>query len=282
MRKSTLVTLLLFAISTMEFASAGVGEPDITNEYANVGVLIIFDEAIDPQLVGDDVSTFCSGVLISESHFLTAAHCIDWISTVEKPYIGVSFSNFAAPIKELTIPVVDYVMHPDYPTGQWTSPGNSPGKGNALVNDLAIVELRLQVPHIAPASLPYEGFLDDLLSEKEKRKLQIVNVGYGVVPFIKGPPGYYPPDGIRRVSTSRLLALTQDFLRQHQNLNAGSTGNSDQGDSGSPKFLPGDNTILGITSWGNPTSRGFVASVRVDTPAALDFIWGVLQQGISQ
>ncbi len=172
-------------------------------------------------------------------------------------------------------------MHPEYPPGLWVSPGSSPGLGFGLRNDLGIVVLEEGYTTgmgISPASLPPEDYLDVLASKGDLVNQPIVNVGYGVVPTIIGPPGYYPPDGIRRVSTSLFLDLTQDFLKQRQNINAGDEGGSASGDSGSPKFLPGDEgrTILAITSWGDPARRGFGASVRVDTPEALTFINTIL------
>jgi len=275
MRKFMLIILLISTISISGPLTAGIGIPDGDNTYENVGVLIIFDLDASPYPVGNNVSTFCSGVLITEVHFLTAAHCIDWISTVGSPYVGVSFSNAAAPIIESTIPATAYYMHPEYPAGQWVSPGSSPGAGFGLSNDLGIVELQYP-PGITPAALPYEGYLDELTDQGGMVKQRIVNVGYGVVPFQKRAPGYSPPDGIRRVSTSRFLGLTQNFLLLHQNINAGNEGNSAPGDSGSPKFLPEDDTVLAITSWGDPANRGFLASIRVDTEQALDFIISVV------
>jgi len=268
MRRSMLVSLIVSLMFTMSgLVRAGVGVPDANNDYPYVGVMVIFDLDAPADPIGANVSAFCSGVLISEIHFLTAAHCIDWISTVNDPFIGVSFADLAAPIISTMIPVTGYSMHPGYPPGQFV-----------FRNDLGIVALAPGYTlGITPASLPLEGYLDDLAAEGELVGQPVVNVGYGVVPFLTRPPGYFPPDGVRSIFTSTFLGLDQNFVRQRQNLNADDEGGSASGDSGSPKFLPGETTILAITSWGDPTGREFGANVRVDTPEALSFINGFLQ-----
>jgi hypothetical protein len=259
-------------------AFAGFGEPDTNDDYPNVGVMIIFDYSIPFPYV----STFCSGVLISEQHFLTAAHCVDWISTVESPDVIVSFGQDPNPLALPRIPVVRWHMHPDYPPGQWVSPGNSPGIAG-LKNDLGILEIDpnyipAAIFAVLPAKLPEQGLLDRWKREGKLKQAEIVNVGYGIVPTLIGPPGYWPPDGMRRFSTSRFTGLTQDFLKQRMNLHTGDAGSSAQGDSGSPKFLASDEsrTILAITSWGDPPDRAMVSSVRVDTAEVLSFVECVL------
>ena len=152
-----------------------------------------------------------------------------------------------------------------------------------LKDDLGILELHPDFDPAAifgalPATLPSQGLLDRLQREGDLKQAEIVNVGYGVVPTLIGPPGNEPPDGTRRISTSRFTGLTRDFLKQRMNVHAGDAGGSAQGDSGSPKFLAGDDsrTILAITSWGDRPNRAMVSSVRVDTAEALSFIENVL------
>lgn len=144
-------------------------------------------------------------------------------------------------------------------------------------NDIAVVVLDAPVPGIAPARLPTAGLLDQMKADGTlTRATQFTSVGYGDSAFVNGPGGQTTTHlQARHFAVGAFNSLTAAFL--HLTQNAGNGGTCD-GDSGGPNFLgagAGETSIVaGVTVTGDTHCKSTNVDLRLDTPAARDFLDG--------
>lgn len=241
---------------TSSAASLGInnGTPTGAGSFRNVGALL-FDFDGNGVLNGDD--QLCSGTLISPTHFLTAGHCLSFLAPGS--VLGVSFS--ADLYSGLTvITATGFAIDPNY------GPAKDP-------IDLGIVTLPAgSTAGITPATLPPAGLLDTLSAQNGLRGQNFVNVGYGVSITSNGrPTAFY--DGKRNMSSSPFMSLNHHWLGLHMTAAATGQGGDCYGDSGGPKFIAGNNSMIVATvSWGDRPCRALSKNYRLDTASARAFL----------
>jgi Trypsin len=219
------------------------GQPDGSN-HPNVGALVgTFQGQSYP---------YCSGVLISPTVFLTAAHCNIGASTV-----SVTFdSAYTANAKLYT---GTYYADPEYNFAQ-----SDP-------HDIAVVVFGKVVRGLAPAELPTAGQLDDLPHDQK-----FTAVGYGGNQAVNQPGGpvisYFD---VRQYAVSTLNAVNPAWLRLSQNPATGNGGTC-YGDSGGPNFLgAGDeetDIVAATTITGDALCKATNVAYRTDTDSARRFL----------
>ncbi len=235
----------------------------------------------------------CSGSLLSDTVFLTAAHCVSdptpafasiWFvpepqgQTVGQPtdYTKYPYGGYNASATKL-IPM------PGYLTGNLKS-GGLPGFD---YHDVAVVIIDRWFTDMPSgrAQLPAQGLVDTL-----RMKAEVTIVGYGVQYQRQIPGSAYPPPGqddgntppyLRWTGRTRMYAPSQlvqskdvissEFLKLTANTAQGKGGVC-FGDSGGPIFL-GDNTVIGVNSFGsNVNCSGLSYSNRIDIADILAWI----------
>ena len=260
MRKTLWLLLAFAAVATVAVGTAHAitfGEPDGTR-HPNVGALVT---DWNPNSPGPD--QFCTGTLVSETLFLTAAHCL--YGQPEDEPVWVTFEptydeSSAAPAGLYDV------------TGWTLHEGFAVAGGGADAHDIAIVELA-DAPSVEPADLPTLGLLDTY-GQQELRELGFTTVGYGLVRNTKkGGPHAFVDEGIRLVAEQTLLSLQPTWLTLNMNPSTGSGGTC-YGDSGGPHFL-GDmesNLLVSLTVTGDAMCRATDKTYRLDTVAAQEFL----------
>jgi secreted trypsin-like serine protease len=253
---ATVLAALLILTASLSSAIT-YGEPD-GNAHPNVGALIAEwrDPGVKEQL--------CSGTLIDEDVFLTAAHCTDFLESEGISEVWVSFDKDVDPITKKTklIPG-EYVTNPGYSQKQ-ADPG-----------DLAVVLLSRRLG-ATPGVLPKVGLFDEMKAAGTLPGSRFTAVGYGVhEPERGGGPPRFPFDGERWRSVSTFDALNGAWLRLKQNDATGSGGTC-FGDSGGPNFLGAGatetNVIASITVTGDAMCLATNTTYRLDTAAAHGFV----------
>lgn len=227
----------------------GAGHP-------NVGALL-YDFNADGALTAGEA--FCSGSLIAADVFLTAAHCLyGW------PADAQLYVTFDSDLRDGVSPVlmgVDVIYDPRF--------------GHDMENryDQGVVLLEEgSTTGIATVDLPPAGYLDQRAAKGGLRGALFENVGYGLeASFRQAPPRYSPP-GQRMASQSPFMALRPAWLGLLMVNDATDLGGDCGGDSGSPKFVPGTNTIVATVIWGDPICRATSWDWRLDTEAARSFL----------
>lgn len=259
MKTRALVAATVLVLLAAPTTSAGVGVPD-GNGHPNVGAIAVEFEPGARFVI-------CSGSLVSPTVFLTAAHCLAFLPTlgIVPRQVSVTFASNALASSAKYITATGFAFDPLF------------GHDLADLHDLGVITLPSRsTKGIAPASLPTAGLLDQMAEAGGLRDQLFENVGYGVVPTHKAAPSF-EFDGERRTSTSPFAALTQAWLKLLMNTDADAEGGSCFGDSGSPKFIAGTNTIVATTTGGDPVCRAENINYRLDTPAARAFLGGFVK-----
>jgi hypothetical protein len=229
------------------------GQPD-AGRHSNVGALMI--------LFSDGYfRASCSGVLVAPRVFLTAGHCVWWVGFAPHGSFGVSFGDDVRPVpgQPQQPPIFGRAIR---------HPGFVNRGGEAIENDLAVLLLD-EPAEATPARLPLANQLGELAEGGGLRGATFTVVGYGSTELGGGI-------GVRRTATEGFLALVPEELMLSMNPALG-LGGPCQNDSGSPNFLGGTALVASITTGGDHACRALNRTVRLDTPAAIGFLAGVLE-----
>ncbi|HET6763517.1 MAG TPA: trypsin-like serine protease [Longimicrobiaceae bacterium] len=225
--------------------------------YPSVGALL-FD------LGGDGISgndEWCTGSLIAPDVFLTAAHCVVTPYTPPGSQFYVSFSPDLFSKSFKTIKATGFTWDPAY------------GHDQAKLHDLALVFLPAgSTKGMTPLRLPPAGYLDVLAAQGNLSKTLFVNVGYGISANRTGVPAF-GFDGKRNMSKSEFMGLQPTWLGLLMNTSATGEGGDCYGDSGGPKFIDGDPTMVFATvTTGDYNCRATTWDWRLDTAEARGFL----------
>lgn len=220
--------------------------------------------------VDGEIAAGCSGVLISPTVFLTAAHCA--VNKVNNPGLD-NWVTFQSDWTLDSPPAERYkVTYAAVPDG-W----DSPLRGHAPALDIGVEVLAQPVTDVTPARLPYAGELDALLADGSLRHSTFDLVGYGAWDVVRGdgPPQlvWTPVTGIvnRRVAQEQFVSLHDDWL-DTTSIDGFDQGASCGGDSGAPHLVHGTDLVAGINSWLQNACESWTLSIRLDTPAARAFL----------
>ena len=274
MRRPLVLGAVVTAVASLVVGSAalaiGNGTPD-GNGHPNVGMLAVeIDGAryavCSGSYAGPRKGAPTAGV------FLTAGHCVAWMPSegIAGSQLWVTFDTTAT-LDEATGEVTGATTW-YHATAFAFDPGFGHDSGN--LKDYAVVLLGTTVG-VTPVQLPAAGLLDDMAAGGALRPSAVFdNVGYGVIPrFKQAPPSFSAPPG-RMFSTSFFQGLTRSWLKLLMNSDArgGGNGGSCYGDSGSPKFVHGTNTVVAVTTGGDRVCRAESYNQRLDVADARAFL----------
>ena len=272
------VVLMLATMALAILVAGGVaqaiinGEPDRgPNAHPYVGAYVAKFEG--------ELLPVCSGTLISPRVFLTAGHCTEFEIEKNRPAY-VSFDPTYKPGASKLIKGTPYT-HPKSCIA--AQEGCVPDPiGGAVVGypryDVGVVALKEPIRMATYGALPDAGLVDTL-----KKGKRLTTLGYGASGFDRGGDGPLPqpvyPDDRYRATVRVLNTKDPDAGRMFVKTTGVSLikrkgESSCFGDSGGPLFLPDQETIVGVTSWGStvPPCTGPVYYQRVDLPRVLKWV----------
>ena len=274
------LVLMLMAISSTPATAIEGGVPD-GNDHPNVGVL-----AFDVDGPGGlPPFVICSGSVISDDAFLTAAHCIipPLVSLPPNVTWAVSLASgsradpilpggyfpddypgcCALTVGESAIRYsTDVVVDPLYDPNTYGLTGGA--------HDLAVVEFAPGTfAGINPVEIVRPGQLDHLAAAGHRKGPQFTIVGYGGE--IRSGAVYVA--GYRKAARASFIDLTDTWVMLTQTTDSLPRNAAlCLGDSGSPQFLGGSNLQVSVFHDGALTCDGTGYAQRLDTPAEQAFL----------
>jgi hypothetical protein len=265
----SLILALMSGISATTVHAITFGDPD-GNDHPYVGTLLFVQN-------GEGFYS-CSGTLIAPTVMVTAGHCTEAEGNVnDVTYVRFdedaladrdSYGSLQEWLDNEWIVAADVYPHPEF--DDYAEFPNT--------YDVGVVMLSEPVELSEYGELPALGFLDAVKAARGNSSNRWTAVGYGVhgvlLPF-------YSDDFSRYAATVRLVELVSTFngtqnSAKFTNHPGGGRGGTCFGDSGGPIFYDDSNVIGAITSWGITPCMGVEYHFRLDTLAALDFLYPFL------
>ena len=231
------------------------GAPTGAGSYGSVGALL-YD--FDQNGIINANDQLCTGSLISPTVVLTAGHCLSFLPA--GAIIHVSFApDLSANLN--TITATGFAIDPAY------------GHDQSDPIDVGVVLVPAgSTTGLTPLTLPPAGLLDTLSAQNGLKDQRFINVGYGLDATSSGHPAF-SYDGQRRFSISEFKGLQKAWLSLAMNTSATGEGGDCYGDSGGPKFMVGNaSMIVGTVSWGDTNCRALSKNYRLDTEPARAFL----------
>jgi hypothetical protein len=226
----------------------------------------------------------CSGTMVDDDTYLTAAHCTDdWPAgtrffvsleqDVQSKLDAVVKDGLTAQQQAEKFLAEGWIVEGD-PHQDPAYPGNSADSHDIGVLDFADRDVIPQdVWDFTPATLPTAGQLDALGS----RALDAAEwwaVGYGTQEAQRGPGGHtHPGGGVRMKGLEDFNALNKTWVRLAMNESRG-LGGACYGDSGGPNFvvLEGKWVLAATTITGDVPCYATNVAYRMDTASARSFL----------
>jgi hypothetical protein len=264
--KLAALSLLIALVMCSPAGAVDNGVPD-RDRHPSVGMLGFDFDAEGPS----PPFFFCSGSVLSDRAFLTAAHCIavfggsvQWVASVEpgapeapafEP--GVVFDDFPFAISAPVERPLATVVHPRFDP-------------ETLAHDLAVLVFPRGTFDVRPVELASPNLLDRLARKHALDDRSFTLVGYGADPDYSGPEPRFFVRGYRATAVAPFLALTPAQMRLRGARESGQGGLC-LGDSGSPQFLGDSNVAVSQLSSPGEICDEIVAQ-RLDDPADRGFL----------
>ncbi|ONI69602.1 hypothetical protein BWI15_23870 [Kribbella sp. ALI-6-A] len=234
--------------------------------------------------VPDRFDWVCSGTMIDDDTYLTAAHCTDDWPAGTRFYVSLeqdvqSLLDQAAaagltPAQTAADFVADGHAVEGDPHQDPAYPGNSADSHDIGVIDFADRQTTpADVWDFTPATLPTAGQLDSLGSRALDAASWLV-VGYGTQEAVRGPGGHtHPGGGVRLKAPEDFNALNKTWVRLSMIAPQGN-GGACYGDSGGPNFvtLNGQLVLAATTITGDVPCYATNVVYRLDTVSARTFL----------
>jgi Trypsin len=263
---AALVTVALAAPTPAVAIDEGV--PDRAG-HPNVGVLAADPDGAGPQRP----HLWCSGSVVSDRVFLTAAHCIVAQPPETVWYVSLAAGSPATPIytpallgedlPPFLVPLTranEVVTHPRF------------GGFENRTHDLAVALFPANTfAGVEPVELPKAHQLERLDLGRKPIRL----VGYGLDPEHGDEEPVFIGEGYRQTATAPFRRLTRRQLLLDGDAAATRKGGLCLADSGSPQLLPGTNLALSLHSENTnevDACRGVLREQRLDTRSERRFL----------
>ena len=252
-------------------------------ERTEVGALVVL-WSNDDDADFERIDWMCSGTMIDDDTFLTAAHCTDGWPEGTRFFVSLE-EDVQTPLDEAAAGALgaaqtaqmflaDGVVVEGTPHQHADFPGPSNDTRDIAVIDFAGRDTTPQeVWDFTPARLPGANLLGTMGSRSLDANEWWV-MGYGTEQALRGPGGHtFPGGGVRLKALVDFNSLTKSWIHESM-IQPRGYGGACYGDSGGPNFvdLDGQLILVGTTITGDSPCYATNIAYRTDTAVARAFL----------